>query len=210
MVVNCEHVWREVSNYLDDEIDAETRAAMEEHFKICKRCTAVLDGTRNVTQLYGDDRLFELPGGFSRRLQKRLALQSSSGWLDNARTFWMLAVTAVALVAGGVALENSSAFRQPDLRSALAQSPHGIPASLLVTVCRESRVFHVPGCKYIHHVGSEPMETMTAQRAMKEGYAPCSRCLRQYLSAGVECPRARQRIEVSQQWRLELFPQVGL
>jgi len=97
MVVNCEHVWREVSNYLDDEIDAETRAAMEEHFKICKRCTAVLDGTRNVTQLYGDDRLFELPGGFSRRLQKRLAMQSSSGWLDNARTFWMLAVTAVAL-----------------------------------------------------------------------------------------------------------------
>jgi hypothetical protein len=201
MVVNCEHVWREVSNYLDGEIDAETRAAMEAHFKICKRCTAVLDGTRNVMRLYGDDRLFELPVGFSRRLQKRLAQESSSSWLDNARTFWMLAVAAVALIVGGVSLGNSGAFRQPDVRSPLAQSPHGIPASLLVTVCNEGRVFHVPGCKYIHRKDGEPLETMTAQQAMKEGYVPCSRCLRQYLRAEVECPRVR---------RVELFPEKGL
>src|SRR5438045_1730626 len=28
MVVNCEHVWKEISNYLDDDVDAATRAAM--------------------------------------------------------------------------------------------------------------------------------------------------------------------------------------
>ena len=65
MVVNCEHVWREVSNYLDGEVDPETRIAMELHFAQCKHCTAVLDGARNVVQLYGDDRVFELPAGFS-------------------------------------------------------------------------------------------------------------------------------------------------
>jgi len=210
MVVNCEHVWRQVSNYLDGEIDAETRAAMEAHFKICKHCTAVLDGTRNVIQLYGDDRLFELPAGFSRRLQRRLAQETSAGWLDNARTFWMLAVAAVALVAGGVALGNSSFLRQPDFRSQLAQSPHGIPPSLMVTVCGEGRVFHVPGCKYIHRKEGERPELMTAQEAMKEGYVPCSRCLRQYLSAGVECPRVRPKVEVSQQSWVGLLAQTGL
>ena len=74
MVVNCEHVWREISNYLENEVDSATRAAMEAHFKECKHCTAVLDGTRNVVQLYGDDRLFELPAGFSQRLQRRLGI----------------------------------------------------------------------------------------------------------------------------------------
>jgi hypothetical protein len=210
VVVDCEHVWREVSNYLDGEIDVETRIAMEEHFKICKHCTAVLDGTRNVVKLYGDDRLFELPAGFSRRLQKRLAQESSRGWLDNARTFWMLAVAAVALIAGGVSLGNSSFFRQPELRSQLSQAPHGIPASLLVTACPEGRVFHVPGCKYIHRKDGERLETMTAEQAMKEGYAPCSRCLRQYLSAEVECPRVRRAVVASLQWPLELFPETGL
>ena len=33
MVVNCEQVWNEISNYLDDEVDAATRAAMEAHFR---------------------------------------------------------------------------------------------------------------------------------------------------------------------------------
>jgi hypothetical protein len=210
VVVNCEHVWREVSNYLDGEIDAETRAAMEEHFKICKHCTAVLDGTRNVVTLYGDDRMFELPAGFGRRLQKRLAQEPSSGWFDNARTFWMLAVAAVALIAGGVSLGDSSYFRQPDLRSQLSQSPHGIPASLVVTACTEGRVFHVPGCKYIHRKDGERLETMTAEQAIKEGYAPCSRCLRQYLTAGVECPRLGFPRQVSQPWSADAFAGSGL
>ena len=34
-------------------------------------------------------------------------------------------------------------------------------------------------------------------QALREGYAPCSRCLRQYLSAQVECPRQRAGPELS-------------
>jgi hypothetical protein len=45
---------------------------MEEHFKGCKHCTAVLDGTRNVVQLVGDATAFELPAGFSNRLYRKL------------------------------------------------------------------------------------------------------------------------------------------
>src|SRR6201987_5413080 len=106
MVVNCQHVWKEISNYLDGEVDAETRAAMEAHFTECKHCTAVLDGARNVVLLYGDDRLFELPAGFTRRLQRRLAAESGSFSFAGLRSFWMLAVGAGALLAGVVGLGN--------------------------------------------------------------------------------------------------------
>ncbi len=71
--MNCEHVWREVSNYIDGDVDVALRSSMEEHFKTCQRCASVLAGTRNVVQLYGDERMLEVPAGFSRRLEKRLA-----------------------------------------------------------------------------------------------------------------------------------------
>ena len=70
--ISCEEVWREVSNYLDREITPQLRARMREHFKGCKHCTAVLDGARNVVQLVGDARAFELPAGFSNRLYLKL------------------------------------------------------------------------------------------------------------------------------------------
>jgi hypothetical protein len=197
MVVNCEHVWKEISNYLDDELDPATRAAMEAHFKGCKHCTAVLDGTRNVVQLYGDDRLFELPAGFSQRLQRKLAQQPPSAGFGRLRSLWMIAVAAVALLAGGLTLGSFTVFKQPDLRSQLAQPPHGIPASLMVTVSTEGKVFHVPGCKYLHRRDGESPQLMTAAEALKEGYAPCSRCLRQYLSARIECPRTQPGLELS-------------
>lgn len=196
MVVNCEHVWREISNYLENEVDSATRAAMEAHFKECKHCTAVLDGTRNVVQLYGDDRLFELPAGFSRRLQRRLAQQPSS-WYGSARSFWMLAVAAVALLAGGVALGNSAVFKQPELRSEHAKPSHKIPPSLMVAVSTEGKLFHVPNCKYLHRRDGESPELITAAEAMKQGFTPCPRCLRQYLRSRVECPRVQPSYEVA-------------
>ena len=70
--ISCLHVWREISNYIDGEIDAELRRRMEEHFNGCEHCSAILDGTRNVVRLVGDGRNFDLPSGFSERLKQRL------------------------------------------------------------------------------------------------------------------------------------------
>jgi len=207
MVVNCEHVWREISNYLENEVDSATRAAMEAHFKECKHCTAVLDGTRNVVQLYGDDRLFELPAGFSQRLQRRLAQQSSSWLYGSARSFWMLAVAAVALLAGGVALGNSAVFKQPELRSEHAQPSHRIPPALMVAVSTEGKLFHVPNCKFLHRRDGENHELITAAEAMKEGFTPCTRCLHQYLRSSVECPRVQPGYEFAfRMWDDNLLP----
>lgn len=209
MVVNCEHVWREVSNYLEGEVDPALRVAMEEHFKSCKHCTAVLSGTRNVVQLYGDERLFEVPVGFSQRLQHRLAQQTAAPRFRGIRPIWMMAIAATALVIGGLALGSATVFRQPELRSQLAQSPHGIPPNLIVYVSDDSRVFHAPGCKYLHKKDDEPPKQMSASEAMKQGYVPCVRCLRQYLTADTECPRPPGSVRQSAMKREDRLNQAG-
>ena len=70
--VDCLQVFREISNYLEGDIAPEVRAQMEAHFRACAHCTAVLDGSRNVVQLVGDGKAFDVPSGFSNRLYTKL------------------------------------------------------------------------------------------------------------------------------------------
>ena len=70
--VSCLEVWREISNYIDGEIDAELRVRMEAHFRTCAHCKAVLEGTQNVVKLIGDGVVFEIPEGFSERLYRKI------------------------------------------------------------------------------------------------------------------------------------------
>jgi anti-sigma factor (TIGR02949 family) len=70
--ISCLEVWREISNYVDGEVDAELRARMEAHFKSCAHCTAVLDGTKNVVKLVADGVEYDVPQGFSERLYGRI------------------------------------------------------------------------------------------------------------------------------------------
>ena len=70
--VDCLHVFREISNYIDGDIAPADRARMEAHFKVCAHCVAVLDGSRNVVRLIGDGRAFDVPAGFRSRLYSKL------------------------------------------------------------------------------------------------------------------------------------------
>jgi hypothetical protein len=180
---NCEQIWREVSNYIDGDVDAALRSSMDEHFKTCKRCASVLAGTRNVVQLYGDERMLEVPAGFSRRLEKRLthdAAVKGSRW--SSWSAWLVPVAAMALIAGSLLLTNSLTHRR-FVRSQHAEPAYKIPPDLVVVVSDGAKLFHVPGCPFIHDKASE--RTMTAKEAMQEGYVPCTRCLRQYLKTGL-------------------------
>ncbi len=176
MVVNCEEVWREVSNYLDGEVDPTLRVAIEDHVRGCKRCTAVLDGTRNVIQLYGDERMLEVPLGFSQRLHQRLE-QDMPG---NRRSFlgWMVAAAAAVLVFGTLELARSSG-RSPGLRSEQAQIGSGVPPEMMVVVAQDGKLFHLAGCSFIHEKNNQ--RSITAAEASREGYTPCVRCLKKYL-----------------------------
>ena len=73
MLLDCKHVWREISNYIDGDIDPSVRASMEEHLAHCRHCAAILDSTHNILYLIADERTFSLPVGFSQRLRN---------WLD--------------------------------------------------------------------------------------------------------------------------------
>lgn len=179
MVVNCETIWKEISNYIEGDLDAGLRAAMEEHFRTCKRCSSVLDGMRNVIQLYSDDRMIEVPAGYERRLERRLAQQERlgrRGW--STWSAWLVPVAALALIAGGLRWANSLTVAHP-LQSEHAQPGHNIPPEMLVVVSSGAKEFHVAGCDFIHN--KDKVRTLTAKEAIREGYVPCVRCMRKYL-----------------------------
>ena len=71
--ISCEDVWREISNYVDGDVDPVLRERIAAHLKSCAHCSAVVDGTHNLIRLVGDGRSFDLPNGFSERLKQRLA-----------------------------------------------------------------------------------------------------------------------------------------
>lgn len=178
MVVRCAEVWQEISNYLDGEVDPGMRAAMEEHFRGCKHCSAVLDGARNVVQLYGDERMLEVPVGFSQRLHRKL--ETGMPQRKGSAFGWMLALGFAALFLLTFEVGNVSTPAAPDLRSDMARSGIHIPADLAVVAVADGKIFHVLGCRFIHD--KDKLQAMTAGEALRQGYAPCVRCLKQYLN----------------------------
>lgn len=72
MVIECKHVWEQISGFLDGTLDAATLETVQKHLEVCEICSAVLDSTRNILILSADDRVFELPLGYSERLHARL------------------------------------------------------------------------------------------------------------------------------------------
>ena len=72
MELECDFVGREISNYLDDDIEPVLRRAIEEHIQGCKRCACLRDSTRNIVRLYRDPRMFDVPPGFEERLFQKI------------------------------------------------------------------------------------------------------------------------------------------
>src|ERR1700749_4139002 len=75
VVIECKHVWNYISEYLDGTLSDEIRETVQKHLDHCEICSAILDSTRNIIVLTADDRVFELPVGFSERLHARLDLE---------------------------------------------------------------------------------------------------------------------------------------
>jgi hypothetical protein len=184
MVVSCERVWREISNYLDGEVDSELRTAIDDHVRGCQQCTAVLEGTRNVIELYGDERMMEVPLGFSRRLHQRLESDLS----PSRRSFfgWAVAAAASLLIGGGIEVARSSAFSRPSLRSDHAHPSNRVPPDMMVIVADDGKTFHVAGCPFIHD--KTRLRTIRAREAENEGYVPCVRCMKEYIATASSQP----------------------
>ena len=182
--MHCEIVWKEISNYIEGDVDAGLRGAMDEHFRTCRRCASILAGTRNVIGLFGDERMIEVPAGYGQRLQRRLNQSARSrkrSW--STWSAWLVPVAALALITGGIRWANSLTPPHP-LRSEHAQPGRNIPPEMTVVVSVGAKEFHRPGCDVIHN--KDKVRTLTAKEAIREGYVPCVQCLRKYLQvAGV-------------------------
>jgi anti-sigma factor RsiW len=71
-MVTCAQVLKELSNYIDEDVDPRLRAEIEEHLRGCRRCSVLVDSTRKTLRIVGDDRVFEVPVGYSDRLHRFL------------------------------------------------------------------------------------------------------------------------------------------
>ena len=179
MTITCEEVQREISNYLDEETSENLGAAIDEHLQGCKHCKAVLDGIHNVVRLYGDERMTEMPPGFSHRLHQML----DANMPGSRRRFfgWIVGAAATIAVAGSIKAGRSAMSDLPRLRTEHAQTNFIAPPDLRVVASTYGKLFHLPACPFIHDRAHS--RNLTAGEAMKEGYTPCVRCMKNYLRA---------------------------
>jgi RNA polymerase sigma-70 factor (ECF subfamily) len=59
--ISCRHATRQLSGYIDGQLTPEVRAKIDEHLSLCDRCSIVLDTTRKLLYVSGDEKVFELP-----------------------------------------------------------------------------------------------------------------------------------------------------
>ena len=70
--ISCEDVMESVSPYLDGEVPAELRDAVEEHNFWCRRCRVVFETTQKMLKIVGVAEPFDIPLDVSARLYTRL------------------------------------------------------------------------------------------------------------------------------------------
>ena len=75
--MNCEGVTRELSNYIDGEVDAALRQELEQHLCGCSHCTVVLNQVKMTVELFCDAEPVDLPTDVRSRLYA--ALQNRLG-----------------------------------------------------------------------------------------------------------------------------------
>ncbi len=190
MDLRCDEVWREISNYIDNDIDPALRLVMTKHFGECKRCKAVLDGMRNVVSVYGDERIFTPPRDFHIRLYGRLADQvegPKGSWRG-----WLIAIGLSGAMAASFYLVASHAPSEPRVRAEMSQPARQIQQQL-VAVVDSGKLFHDPRCPLIQR----KYHLVTPEEAIREGYTPCTRCLGDDLRRA-QNPRSNTEVAKSQ------------
>ncbi|MGC9158738.1 MAG: anti-sigma factor family protein [Terracidiphilus sp.] len=71
-MVSCKKLAQNLSAYIEGDVDHELRGEIERHLLHCRRCSVLLDSVRKVILISGDDRTFELPMGYEKRLHSFL------------------------------------------------------------------------------------------------------------------------------------------
>ena len=71
-MLTCKDFLNELSDYLDECIDAEVRTKLEEHITECPNCWVIADTTRKTIQIYKGMEPYPIPADVESRLMKAL------------------------------------------------------------------------------------------------------------------------------------------
>lgn len=70
--MNCTSVIREISNYIDGELELSFKQELERHLEHCEDCQLVVDQTKLTVGLFCDSQPVELPATVKSRLHEAL------------------------------------------------------------------------------------------------------------------------------------------
>jgi len=71
-LLTCKDFLSELSEYLDESIDAELRAKLERHMSECPNCWVIADTTRRTIQIYKGMEAHPIPEDVQDRLMRAL------------------------------------------------------------------------------------------------------------------------------------------
>ncbi len=71
--MDCKAVIRQLSEFLDGELDPAVTKELQEHLAQCDDCHVVVDTTRKTIEIYCDTEPMPMPPGVRERLQAALA-----------------------------------------------------------------------------------------------------------------------------------------
>ena len=74
----CKKLILELSNYLDNEVDATLRREFEEHVGCCPDCKVVIDTTKQTIQIFRGCEPVPLPPSLHERLQQAIRRQRAN------------------------------------------------------------------------------------------------------------------------------------
>ena len=70
--MNCKGVIRELSNYIDGDLDPGLKTELERHLNHCEDCTMIVDQTKKSIEILCDSKPVELPSDVRSRLHAML------------------------------------------------------------------------------------------------------------------------------------------
>ncbi len=80
-MLTCKDFLNELSDYLDETIDAESRAKLETHITECPNCWVIADTTRKTIKIYKGMEPMTIPadveGRLMRALEKKMAAKKA-------------------------------------------------------------------------------------------------------------------------------------
>jgi anti-sigma factor RsiW len=70
--LNCKGVIRELSNYIDGDLDPVVKQELERHLEHCEDCTMIVDQTKKSIEILCDSQPVQLPADVRSRLHSAL------------------------------------------------------------------------------------------------------------------------------------------